>query len=1140
MNNTISQHVLIEGQSAAVISDHIEKKRTLLIGVGGSGKEVIMRFRRKLNEMYDGLGRHPYIEYLWLDTDSRNKSIRNVEWDKSFANAQLSSSQIIDASMDTNELQSFYDNFNQFSNYHHWFNYDALKGMGSQVLSQGASAMRPFGKLAFWKHSRKIEAKIADAVKRLKNPNFNINNLSSANDIDVYVIASLAGGTGSGMLIDTAVMLQKVDPNLNPTGIFFLSDVFAHDSASPVGGNQEERDANCFATLQELDFYMTPENQSVRDENPSLFDFNWSPSQEHSIKLPIYKKLNLVSNNYENGEIEPSLEEAFNIVAEYLIMGYNDTNFDADIRSARTNVIKGYNNRMHFINVISTGNKNYNVTTPYSTTYTGLGLGLIEFNKKRIKNWAKYQFLANFLTGLEKQNNIDTALYKDDQNKPKSDYLDPDIVWNRLETGKTGESPIDEIMKLMRKERHNLLEEILSWPDIRNVNIDKMESVRNRIDETISNFFEEKRQSMLKETREDANYKGQVITKLNNYRDIVFDDIPREIKKQYYRVLEATNRDGISSAAGFIEEVKTNIYSVLRDYLNEKKPQEKVHRAPEGFELPNIDGVSKINRYAQDTEDIPKLFFGYGSKAKRYYTSKRDNARESYRNNLRRSIESYVGDYEKYLKDLLESNYYTILTDNFREVTNIINSSLDDLQNEEHLNIMRNLERWSRNYEDYSRAFGFQDRNVAKRKFVLDNYLQTEIKNEFNEIIKRESEANYQNFLLLVQEQLATKIGPLLNEDELGESAETFFVYALANYHNILQNHGLDLFALLDSCASEFLENRRFLDGRTVASELLKLLNSSNAASDAEMGIKKSFDQSCMRLNFINHPTVRENMDREFISKNGISDKASAALTDRIKQILGQEVGFNHSNMEEEIVFYQEGSGFPLVALSQINNLRERFYNDIRNDPNKIYQRYTTKDYEYLRTLKNMNDSEFNRFSGYYRDAMKAVLLGIITYEKIELNNNQHEWRFLYRYSDKGVAKTKDMLKQIESIADIMSMPASLDTHERIVQESNLNELTVVELVNLVGAITLNLNALQDNKTPEDTLSMGQWALMEIRDMFEAQIRQKVVENYPTEEEMDKFINEIYERQHNPEDYHRLNYYTSEFNRGILVMKRGN
>lgn len=1144
MNSAMAQQIFVEGQAAAENTEDILKKRTLLIGIGGSGKEVVMRFRRKLNEMYDGLDKHPYIEYIWLDTDSRNKNIRNVDWDKSFNDTKMEGPNIINASMSSNELQSFYDNFDQYHNYHHWFNFEALRGMGSQVLVQGASAMRPFGKLAFWKHSTKIENAISGAITRLKSPGFSIKNLSSADDIDVYVIASLAGGTGSGMLIDTAVMLQKIDFNLNLNGIFFLSDIFANDRANPVGGNQIARDANCFAALQELDFYMTPENQTVRDKNPSLFDFNWSDSQQHTIMLPIFTKLNLVSNIYQNNEVEPSLEEAFNIVAEYLIMGYNDTSFDADIRSARTNVIRGYNQKMQFMNVIRTSNKPYRVTTPYSTTYTGLGLGLIEFNKKRIKNWAKYQFLADFLNGLASQNRVDRTLFIDEHDKPKTEYLDPDTIWNRLEAGGKGESPIDEMMSKMREERNQLLETILNWSDIRNVNIDKMQSMRTEIERTISQFFDEKRKSMLRETRDDGNHRGQIIKTLNDYKDIVFSAVPKEIRRQYYRILTATNKDGISSAGGFIDEVGLNISTTLNNYLSEKKPVEQIYRAPGEFELPDMELVEKINKYAQDAEDIPKTFFGYGTKAKRFYESERNKARESYKNSLRQSIQSYVAEHEKHLKEVLENNYYTILSDNFKKVIEIISSTIESLSNNDHFSITENLKNWARNYEQYSRAFEFQEINVAQRKLVLDKYLETDIIREYEDIVKAEAEENYQNFLQILRKYLSDSLTALLVEEDIGQSSEMFFVYALANHQAILQNKKIDLFDLLEKCATMFIEDKEFLGDKTVISELLRLLNNEATAAGVELGIKKAYEQSCMRLNFIHHSTLRENMEREFIAKNGISANNSQPLIDRLNRILGSDVGFNLSNMDEEIVFYQEGSGFPLVALQQINDLRGEFYKDIRTDPNKIYQRYTTKDYEYLRTLKNMNDAEFNQFSRYYRDAMKAVMLGIVKYEKKVFDNGQSEWRFKYSYMDRGVRSNTDMLKQIESVADVMSTPTFSETYDRIVGESNLNELTVVNLVKLIGAITINLNLFGGSVTAGKPLTMGQWALMEIREMVEAQLRQKMKDEYPDKDALDKFINKLYpdersvEDKYKKEDYNHLQYYTSEFQRGIYVMPR--
>src|SRR5437588_5142398 len=47
---------------------------TILIGLGGSGKEVLLRLRRRFYERYNFFG-FPTIAYLWVDTDTQNNDI---------------------------------------------------------------------------------------------------------------------------------------------------------------------------------------------------------------------------------------------------------------------------------------------------------------------------------------------------------------------------------------------------------------------------------------------------------------------------------------------------------------------------------------------------------------------------------------------------------------------------------------------------------------------------------------------------------------------------------------------------------------------------------------------------------------------------------------------------------------------------------------------------------------------------------------------------------------------------------------------------------------------------------------------------------------------------------------------------------
>src|SRR5688572_15181772 len=42
---------------------------TLIIGLGGTGKEVLLRLRRKIVEQYGSIDRLPFLRFMHVDTD---------------------------------------------------------------------------------------------------------------------------------------------------------------------------------------------------------------------------------------------------------------------------------------------------------------------------------------------------------------------------------------------------------------------------------------------------------------------------------------------------------------------------------------------------------------------------------------------------------------------------------------------------------------------------------------------------------------------------------------------------------------------------------------------------------------------------------------------------------------------------------------------------------------------------------------------------------------------------------------------------------------------------------------------------------------------------------------------------------------
>ena len=66
-------------ETASAKSDQIRIRPTIVIGMGGTGGDVIMRVRRRFYESYGSLAEFPIVSYLWLDTDRSEKHILSKE-----------------------------------------------------------------------------------------------------------------------------------------------------------------------------------------------------------------------------------------------------------------------------------------------------------------------------------------------------------------------------------------------------------------------------------------------------------------------------------------------------------------------------------------------------------------------------------------------------------------------------------------------------------------------------------------------------------------------------------------------------------------------------------------------------------------------------------------------------------------------------------------------------------------------------------------------------------------------------------------------------------------------------------------------------------------------------------------------------
>jgi len=195
-------------------------RRTLIIGLGGTGQQIIQDIRKRLLERYDEIP--PLIDFLGIDTD--NRAIDLDPFIYTFDNVQkVTKSYILDADdMCSLNVTNFAKELKTGSKVYENIDYEKAYPLLSLMKGLGASGFRVLGRMYLLaNHSdlsnnyifRKIET-----IKSVELASIASNNKYLTNDrgeLTVYIIGSLAGGTGSGTFIDIANLVRsRVDTSM--------------------------------------------------------------------------------------------------------------------------------------------------------------------------------------------------------------------------------------------------------------------------------------------------------------------------------------------------------------------------------------------------------------------------------------------------------------------------------------------------------------------------------------------------------------------------------------------------------------------------------------------------------------------------------------------------------------------------------------------------------------------------------------------------------------------------------------------------------------------------------------------------------------------------------------------------------------
>lgn len=179
----------------------------LIIGLGGTGGKIIREFRKRYFEDFKDLKPHNgvFVDYLYVDSSEDDLNSKK-QWKVLGDDISLSTAQKVSTngiSISTLHELSHYPMLNSFISRDDVTMIEASLG---KLIGVGIGGQRRrLGRILFANHVNGDRG----FVESVQNTVRNLTSKSNTADVHFHIVAGLAGGTGSGSIIDTIAQIRK-------------------------------------------------------------------------------------------------------------------------------------------------------------------------------------------------------------------------------------------------------------------------------------------------------------------------------------------------------------------------------------------------------------------------------------------------------------------------------------------------------------------------------------------------------------------------------------------------------------------------------------------------------------------------------------------------------------------------------------------------------------------------------------------------------------------------------------------------------------------------------------------------------------------------------------------------------------------
>jgi len=350
----------------------------LIIGLGGTGGRVLAAFRKLMFEKFNGdvKPKDMWIDYLYMDSSEQDLKMKDpAQWSIMGKNIALDADSVI--KIPAANLRDYVENRNRFKYLAPWLgdSNDWKNIINDPKIGEGAAGQkRRLGRLLFANGSPDFNRMVGVKARNLSfNP--------EGSKITYHVVAGLAGGTGSGSIVDVVAQLRHQFPDQSRNKIL-LYLLLPEEHPNPKWASTNNYQPNGYVALTELSAMdlgaFKPWNVSERD-----YDV-----QRLNLELPFYSAYLVTDNNragvrFDVGKVMPAT------IAELIFQKTVGVAL-----SDRKIGEGGTESAAHFFNNVEKGeNPNYaDYDTPHCFKFNGFGIKRLAIPEQEIKEYFGYSF----------------------------------------------------------------------------------------------------------------------------------------------------------------------------------------------------------------------------------------------------------------------------------------------------------------------------------------------------------------------------------------------------------------------------------------------------------------------------------------------------------------------------------------------------------------------------------------------------------------------------------------------------------------------------------------------------------------------------------------------------------------------------